>query len=144
MILMVAGSVAPRVSAVPPTFTFPEERPTETERSVRLEWAGGAPPKIVEVSTSVPEAKVRLVGQNDIQKLVLTLPAGSGAVAGFPSVSVKTDDANLPEFAVPIMFQSSARVGARGTEAGSPASPARGARGAEIQTVRTAAKTEPG
>ena len=67
MILMVAGSVAPRVSAVPRISPFPQERPTETQRSVRLQRGGGGPANILEASTGVPDGTVRLEEQNKIQ-----------------------------------------------------------------------------
>lgn len=106
MTVLVTGSITPRLTAVPNRVTFPADRAEESEQTVRLQWDGGKPAKILEVTTTLPEASVRVdEGKKGQQTLVVTLPAGSEPVTGRHTVTIKTDDPDVSTFSVPINFQ---------------------------------------
>ena len=104
--ILITGTVAQRLTAVPSRFVFPKELKEESERSVHLQWADDAEPaKILEATSTIPEANVRVEDRDGKQILVVTLPTGSGRIAGSHAVTIKTDDQEVPTFSVPITFR---------------------------------------
>ena len=105
MMLSVSGRVIPRLTAIPKRITFPEKRTEESEQVVDFQWSDGKPAKILEVTTTVPEGSVRIEGSKAAQRLVMTMPPGSKRQRGAHSVTLTTDDPDLPTFSIPVGFQ---------------------------------------
>ena len=104
--LLITGTVAQRLTAVPNRLVFPGQRDEESEGSVRLQWSDdGKPAQILEVKSSIPEANARVEERDGKQMLVVTLPPGSENIRGSQTVTIKTDDQEVPSFSVPIMFR---------------------------------------
>ena len=119
--ISVIGSVIPRLTAAPKRIVFPMKRTKELEEVVNLRWGDGEPANILEATTTVPGASVRIEGSRQAQRLVMTVPAGSERYPGAQSVTIKTDDPDLPTFSIPVGFQRD--IGARaGQRRGQPAS----------------------
>jgi len=115
------GNVIPRLTAVPKRIVFPMKRTEELEKVVNLRWGDGKPANILEATTTVPGASVRIEGSERSQRLVMTVPAGSKRYPGAQTVTITTDDPDLPTFSIPVGFQREA--GARAArQRGQPAS----------------------
>lgn len=116
MTLSVSGRVIPRLTAIPKRITFAMKRAEESEQVVNLQWSDGKPASILEATTTVPEGSVRIEGSKRAQRLVMTMPPGSRRYPGVQSVTLTTDDPDLPTFSIPVGFQKggAARAERRG------------------------------
>lgn len=105
MAISITGNVIPRLTAVPKRIVFPMNRTKELEEVVNLRWGDGKPANILEATTNVPGASVRIEGSQRSQRLVMTVPADSKRYPGAQTVTITTDDPDLPTFSIPVGFQ---------------------------------------
>jgi len=119
----VTADVAPRVEALPDRFIIallPEAR----DYPVVVMWEKNASQKAVDAQVNDPQLSVRIEDKEELQQVVLHVPAGYQRSGADPVVTVRTDDAQAPEFKVPITFvQAPARTSSKA--AGGPARPPR-------------------
>ncbi len=108
MTLYVTGSITPRVTSVPSSFTFPSNREGAVEEVVHLRWAGGQAAKILEVSSNIPGATVRVDESGRMPQIVMTVPAGSKVAGHSRKVTIKTDDPEVSTFSIPVRFHAKA------------------------------------
>jgi hypothetical protein len=102
--LAITGEIVARLTAVPNRLTFPTEQTEEIVRSVRLNWDDGKPANVLEATSSIADAQVRIEQDEKAQTVVVTIPAGSERLAGSHEVTIKTDDPAVPKFSIPIAF----------------------------------------
>ena len=101
----VYGTVPPRLTTSPKYILVPPERTEEVTRTARIQWSNNKPAKILEVSTSVPGAKVEIEEDIHGQSVKLTVPAGSQPSAAQHNITIKTDDPNSPVIKLPVAFR---------------------------------------
>ena len=106
--ISISGEMLARLSTVPDRLTFPTERTEETVRSARLQWDDDKPGNILEVSSTIPDAQVKVEQAQNAQMLVVTLPASSEKLAGSHAVTIKTDDPGAPQLSIPITLRAKA------------------------------------
>ena len=82
----------------------------------RVLWDKEGPEKAVTASVNDPNLKVR-IEQTDQghQEVVLVIPEGYVAPGRRPTVTVNTDDKEVPSFTVPIRYKRKPRGGSPGT-----------------------------
>ena len=102
--LRVIGRVKPRLAAKPKQFAFPAKRTEATTMSLNLEW-DEKPGKILSAECSIPDAKLELEEKGKKVALQLTMPAGDEGYPGRQSVTIKTDDEEVPVMSVGVVFR---------------------------------------
>ena len=129
----------PRVVAQPRRFTLPAQLDSDYHQAVRLVWDDDAEHKILSVSASDPGLKVSLIEEDGEQEVVLEIPDGYKPRPGARTVTVTTDDAEVPEIRVPVTMARKART------AGARSLPrtARGAIETRAAKPKAARKTRP-
>lgn len=105
--LRVVGTVKPRLAANPKQFLFSAKRTADTTVKLNLEW-DEKPGKILSAESSIPDSKLEFEEKDGSVALQLTMPAGDQRYPGRQSVTIKTDDEEVPVMDVPIAFRNKA------------------------------------
>lgn len=100
----VTADVTPRVGALPDRFTIALQRPEARDYPVVVMWEKNASQKAVDAQVDDPQLSVGIEEKQNVQRVVLHVPAGYQRSGADPVVTVRTDDAEVPEFTVPIAF----------------------------------------
>lgn len=104
----------PRVVAQPRRFSIPAQRDSDFRQAVRLIWDDDAEHKILSVSANDPGLKVSLSEEDGKQEVVLEVSDGYKPRSGARTVTVTTDDTEVPTIRVPVIMARRARTaGAR-------------------------------
>ena len=98
----VRGSVIPRAMPVPRTLVISPDRSMGAAGRTTLRWYHAPPANIVETSCTIPDAEIKLDDVEAGQQITLLLPQAPGLVTGEHTITVKTDDPQLPEVEIPI------------------------------------------
>jgi len=124
-LVTVYASILPHVSAKPPYFSVPENRDSDWNQSVRLEWDDEAPHRVLGATVVDPQLKVQVEEKNGGQLVVLSVPSDYRPRVHGPSVTIQTDDAEVPALVVPV---NAARTPGPRRRTASPRTPVGGAK----------------
>lgn len=122
----VLGTIAKRLATIPERFTVAYKRVQDSTHTVRLRWTDNKPAKVLGVESSIVGATVELLDRGPGQMVRLTVPQDAN-VTSKDTVTVKTDDPELPTYDIPISVRKPRGAAAHAARA--RAARARGASG---------------
>ncbi len=108
--ITVYASIPPRLRANPSRILVRRGQEEPQELTARLIWDSAGPAKVTDVSVSDPELKATLEKKDDRQLVKLTVPPNyESDLRRGHKVIVKTDDPQVPEYAIGIYVTNVAR-----------------------------------
>jgi len=97
--------VVPRLRAKPERVSIPRQADKQVRKSVQLVWDNGPPGRALEVSVDDPDLTVTLEDRNKIQVVMVVVPSGYSTKARRRTITIKTDDEQVPTLRVPVTYQ---------------------------------------
>jgi len=113
----VYANIRPHLAARPAYFSVPQKRDKEWEQHVRLEWDDDAPHKVLSATATDPKLEVKVLEDNGRQLVVLHVPEDYTVAPRGPTVTITTDDTEVPVLNVPVQV---ARTPWQGRTMGTP------------------------
>ena len=147
MTLPVSANIQARLEATPSTFRVTTRPRSGIWQTAILKWNGGPPGKILDVSCNDPHVSVTLQEASGRQQLVLRVPPGYEPARETYTVTVCTDDEEVPTLRIPVRYTTRGkRVGpAKTASRGRPGvkQPSPGTKAATPKEPKPAATTQP-
>ena len=107
----IIASVAPRVTTTPRRFVVPANREPDWEQRLRLVWDDDLPHRILGAEVNDQSLTVQVREKDGTQEVVLQAPPAQKTRIASPTVTIKTDDTEMPELKVRVtMDRKSARA----------------------------------
>ncbi len=102
--IRVVASVFPRLAVKPKRFSVPADPKPEWQQQVRLTWDDNQPYRILAATVDDPNLKVRIEDVNGRQRVLLRVAEGLKPTAGNHTVTVETDDPEMPTVEILVLF----------------------------------------
>jgi hypothetical protein len=99
------ATVTPRAAAVPTQVRIPPDVKPGWQQRITLRWDDNKPGRLLEASIRNPAVKAEIVELNDTQQVLLTVTEEYKPRMGRDSVTIKTDDPDMPQVLVQVMYQ---------------------------------------
>ncbi|MBN1511081.1 MAG: hypothetical protein JXB13_03630 [Phycisphaerae bacterium] len=99
------ATVTPRVAAVPALVRIPPDAKPGWQQRITLQWDDNKPGRLLETSIHNPGIKTEIVELNDVQQVLLSVTDEYKPRMGRDNIIVKTDDPDMPQVLVQVMYQ---------------------------------------
>ncbi len=100
------ATIVPRVSAVPARLNIPVDVKPDWQQRISFQWDDNKPGRLLEASIANPALKAEIVEQNNRQQVLLTVTDKYKPRMGRDDMIVKTDDPDMPQVVVQVMYQA--------------------------------------
>lgn len=99
------ATVTPRVAAVPGRLSIPVGAKPDWQQRINFQWDDNKPGRLLEASIANPAIKAEIVELENKQHVLLTLTDQYKPRMGRDDIIVKTDDPDMPQVVVQVMYQ---------------------------------------
>jgi len=115
------ATVTPRVAAVPGRLSIPVDVKPDWQQRIAFQWDDNKPGRLLQASIRNPALKTEIVEVDSKQHVLLTVTDQYKPRMGRDDIIVKTDDPDMPQVVVQVMYQQASPARPQPSRVATPA-----------------------